>query len=79
MAIFGPNGERLDKTEFECNGFTFDSVALGENPALMLMCVICMDPTPIQEEFLSKAEVTFTDSKGKQIFPKVIKEIEATS
>lgn len=73
--ILGANGERLDSTIFECRGFKFDEVALAENPALMLMAVICISPNLIQEEFLNKAGVVFNDVEGKQIFPPVIEEV----
>jgi len=73
--IIGVDGKILNEKKFEVNGFEFDAIALQNNPFLMMMAVICIDPTPLQEEFLEKAEVTFVDINNKQIFPK-LKEID---
>lgn len=69
--IYGVDGRVLTEKKFEFNGFTFDSVALQNNPFLLLMATIVIDPTPLQKEFLEKLELTFMDADGKQIFPQV--------
>lgn len=72
--IFGVDGKIINEKKFEVGGFEFDSIALQNNPFLMMMALICIDPTPLQEELLEKAEVTFVDINNKQIFPKIEEE-----
>lgn len=74
--LFDVHGNVLNNKEIEVDGFIFDSAALQNNPFLMLMGLICIDPTEKQAELLRKADVTFTDAKGKQIFPPVVEDEE---
>jgi len=79
MNLVDVTGKSLNEKMIEVNGFSFDAIARQENPFLMMMAVICIDPTDIQKELLEKAEVVFMDAKNKQIFPKVEEKVEATS
>lgn len=72
MEILGVDGKPLSKKMIEVNGFKFDALAMQENPFIMIMATICIDPTPLQAELLNKAELVFMDAENKQIFPKVI-------
>ena len=74
--IYGLNGEVLNEKMIEVDGFKFDAIAMQENPFLMIMATICIDPTPKQAELLLKTELKFQDAEGKQIFPRVAEEPE---
>lgn len=78
MDILGIDGKPLSKM-VEVNGFEFDITAMQENPLLMIIATICIDPTPLQAELLEKAEITFLDAKNRQIFPKVVVEEDSAS
>lgn len=70
MGIIGLNGQSLTKEYIKIDGFEFDSEAMQNNPLMLLMSVICIDPTEKQKEFLDKLGVTLLDSKNKKVFPK---------
>lgn len=74
--IYGVDGKIINEKIVEVDGFELDVMALQGNPFLMMMCLICLDPTPKQAELLRKAEVVFTDSKNKQMFPPLEEEEE---
>ena len=69
--LYGLDGKMLNKKEIEVDGFTFDSIAMSENPFLMMMALICIDPNEKQAELLNKAEVVFMDANNKQMFPPI--------
>lgn len=56
-----------EKVEFD--GFTFSKNTITSNPILLMMLVLCIDPTNKQKELMKKLEITFADDKGNIVFP----------
>jgi hypothetical protein len=74
MGIIGVDGKLMTTKQVEVAGYKFDVEPMQNNPFLMLMALICIDPTEKQRELLEKMEVVFMDSNGKQMFPFVEEE-----
>jgi len=67
--ILGTDGKILASKTIEVDGYKFDLAQLQNNPFIMLMALICIDPTEKQKELLEKAEIVFKDADDKQMFP----------
>ena len=53
------------------DGFQFDYNRMISMPNLLLMLLICADPSEKQKEILDKFGVVFTDDTRKQFYPRV--------
>lgn len=56
------------------DGFQFDYNRLSNMPQLLLMLLICADPSEKQKEILDKFGVVFTDDTRRQFYPRVEEE-----
>lgn len=71
MAILSPDGKSTMSAEvIEVNGFSFNVAALQNNPIELIMGLISIDPTPLQEEMMNKVGLVLKDINGNQIFPR---------
>lgn len=64
------NVYELGRDKIHIDGYTFDKQNVSNNPNLLFMLILCIDPTKKQKELLNKLEVRFEDDNGNIIFPK---------
>lgn len=53
------------------NGFTYSLKGLRENPMMLVMSLLTIDPSPLQLELLEKIGLEVNDADGKQMIPKI--------
>lgn len=74
-----PQIPKIGAHKVQIDGFTFDYERTTSMPHLLLMLLICIDPTEKQKELLDKFGVVFTDDNGKRIYPRIEEDGEDTT
>jgi len=64
----------VGQKKVDIDGFQFDYNRMVNMPHLLLMLIICADPSEKQKEVLDKFGVVFTDDTRRQFYPKVEEE-----
>lgn len=65
------NIPEIGAKKVDIDGFQFDYNRLTNMPQLLLMLLICADPSEKQKEILDKFGVVFTDDTRRQFYPRL--------